>query len=524
MIAILTPEEATALDRASAARGVGVDALMERAGFEVARAAVRLAGGAYGRRAVVVCGTGNNGGDGLVAARHLDRWGMGVTAMLLAARSAYIGQAAANLRRLLHADVRILGSSGPALAQELVRADVAVDAIFGTGFHGVAEGRYAEAIAALGTFGASGAPVVAVDIPSGVNGATAAADGPAVAADLTVTFGGLKPGVVFLPGAELAGRVEVADIGFPSDLVRSDAAMLEPADAAALLPRRGTGANKRSEGIVLVIAGSGSMPGAATLATLGAYRTGAGLVTLAGVPRAVEVAQGHVVDAVFVRLPETADGWLAEGAWPQLERQIGAAQAVAIGPGLGRHRETAALVRRVVASTDAPVVVDADGLNAFPEGGGLASRAGPAVLTPHAGEFERLTGVDPRDVATDRIGHARVAAASFGCVVLLKGPRTVVARPPGRATINPTGGPALATGGTGDVLTGVIAALLARGLDPGDAAALGAYVHGLAGDLASAELGEGTTARDVAERLPLAARSLAALRDEAAPVRPRAPR
>ncbi len=514
MLPILSPEEAAALDRASAGRGVAVDALMERAGFEVARAAIAFSGGRYGRRAVVICGKGNNGGDGLVAARHLSAAGMAVTVLLTAAASDVRGPARANLGRLGSTDVRVLGASSAALTRELPRADVCVDAVFGTGFRGQVSGAAAEAIGAVRELGASGRPIVAVDIPSGVDGATGEAAEPAVRATATVTFGCLKPGLVFMPGAELAGSVLVADIGFPEDLVSSDVSMVERQDAARLAVPRPVDANKRSIGVVLVVAGSRDMPGAAVLATRAAYRAGAGLVSLASVPAAVDVAQRSVVEATYLRLPEAADGGIAENAWPTVVERLASAHALAIGPGLGRGEETVAFVKRAVAESPVPVVVDADGLNAFAGGVGLDRRRSAAVLTPHAGEFARLTGASVSDIAADRAGLTRKAAHAFDAVVLLKGPRTVIAAPDRGVAVIPTGGTALATGGTGDVLTGATGAWLARGLAPADAAALAAFVHGMAGDMAGAELGEGATAHDVAERLPLATRAL--LEDSAA--------
>lgn len=502
MIPIITPAEAAALDAASAERGVRTETLMEAAGRAVAAAAVRVAGGRYGRRSVVVCGRGNNGGDGLVAARYLDRWGMGVRVQ------AVPGTGGPNRDRLVNAGVEVRDLSSSCLVAELDRADVAVDALFGTGFssagHGPPSGEIAAAIEAL----SAGPPTVAVDIPSGVEGATGAVPGPAVAAELTVTFGALKPGVVFHPGAGLAGRVQVAGIGFPPDLVQSDLSMVEPSDAAALLRPRGPETHKYSAGAVLVLAGSRRMVGAAALSGEAAYRAGAGLVTLALPASAVPVVQARFREAVFLPLPETPDGAVSEEAWGTLAGRFERVSAAAVGPGLSTDPSTVRLVRRLVAECPVPFVLDADGLNAL-EGAGdrLRGRRSPAVVTPHAGEFARLIG---RPVGSDRAGAARRAAAELGCPVLLKGARTVVAEPEGRARVNPTGGPNLATGGTGDVLTGVIGALLARGLDPADAAVLGAIVHGAAGDLARDEFGDGTVAGDVAARLPRAIRRLEA--------------
>lgn len=506
MLPILTPTESAALDRASMERGVAVASLMESAGWAVARAAASVAGGAYGRRAVVVCGKGNNGGDGLVAARHLERWGMGVTAVLLSPQGSYRDAAAANFRRYAEAGGRLRGFTSGILERELRRADVVIDAIFGTGFRGAPEGDVARAIELID---ASAAEVVAVDIPSGVEGETGAVRGAAVRATFTVTFGSLKPGIVFYPGAEYAGEVEVVDIGFPSELVRSDLWLVEPDDVAALLPPRPPESHKRASGVVLVVAGSRAMTGAAVLTASSAYRAGAGLVTLAVPEGILPVVEGAITEATFLPLPQTEEGSASAEAWPVLRERLESVHAMAVGPGLSTDAATAELVRRLVAESPVPFVLDADGLNAFAgQGADLAERRSDAVLTPHPGEFGRLTGLSSKEVLEDRVGHARKAAAELRCPILLKGSRTVVARPDGVAFVNATGGPFLATGGTGDVLTGAVGAFLARGLGPAEAAILGAYVHGLAGRMSAANFGEGTVASDVASYLPSALLSL----------------
>jgi len=511
MIPILTPAESASLDRASAERGVTVEALMENAGHAVARAVLTVTGGGYGRRGVVLCGKGNNGGDGLVAARLLRRRGMGLTALLMAEPPAFAGPAAAALRRYRNAGGRVRRFDSSAASRELARADVVVDAMFGTGFRGRPEGAYAEAIDAVND---CAAPVVAVDIPSGVEGETGAVRAGAVQADVTVTFGALKPGLVLYPGAANAGVVQVADIGFPPDLLSATAGDLwqpEATDVGALLPPRPVQSNKRSVGTVLVVAGSRTMTGAAVLAATSAYRAGAGLVTLAVPEGILRVVQPAVPEAVFLPLPETSDGTVAEEAWAVVSEQFDRVQAAAIGPGLTTNDDTQAFVRRFVAESPVAFVLDADGLNVFKgRGSSLAERRSPAVVTPHPAEFGRLTGLTTDEVAEDRLGHARKAAAEFGCPVLLKGARTIVADPGGRAVVNPTGSPNLATGGAGDVLTGVIAAFLARGLSPFDSGLAGAFVHGLAGDLAAAEVGETTVATDLPGRLP---RVLSSLRE-----------
>ncbi len=501
---VLTPAEAGALDRATQGRGISAATLMENAGRAVADAAVRLAGGTYGRRVVAVCGKGNNGGDGLVAARYLDAWGLRVTAVTLARGEQLREPAASNLERLVHTGVRVRPVG--VLGRELARADVVVDAVFGTGFRGVPEGETAAAISAMDD---AGAPVVAVDIPSGVEGETGVVQGVAVRADLTVTFGAPKPGVVLLPGAELAGVVEVADIGFPTDLIRSDLAVVEGSDVARWLPRRSIETHKRAAGYAVVIGGSRLMTGAAILMAHAAYRAGAGLVAAAVPDGILPVVQGAVREAVFAPLPQTDAGTVAGGS-ERLERVLGEAGAVAIGPGMTTDERTAAWIRGMLARSEVPVVLDADGLNAFAgRADELAERGAELVLTPHAGEFARLVGVPTGEVEADRVGHVRKLAARARAVVLLKGTRTLVGTPEGEVRINPTGGPFLASGGTGDVLTGMIAALLARGLPPADAASAAAFVHGVAGSLAARERGDGTTAGDVLERIPEAQREVA---------------
>ncbi|MFL5796343.1 MAG: NAD(P)H-hydrate dehydratase [Actinomycetota bacterium] len=499
---VLTPAESAALDRASAERGVTVDSLMERAGRAVARAAVEVAGGAYGRRAVVVCGKGNNGGDGLVAARYLSRWGMLAVAVLLADADVYRDAAATSLDRARRAGVPVRGADG--LRRELDRADVAIDGIVGTGFRGAPEGLVAEAVDAVA---GTPAPVVAVDIASGVDGTTGAVAGVAVHATVTVTFGSLKPGHLLQPGARHAGVVEVADIGFPPDLVASDLWLVERADVAAMLPRRDPDSHKRSSGIVLVVGGSRTMTGAVRLMAGAAYRAGAGLVQVAVPEEIVPVVQTELTEATFLPLPQTSEGTVSEAAMDVLRDRLQDVDAVAVGPGLSRNDDTLAFVRGLVEATPVPAVVDADGLTAFAGRVDELAKidAADLVLTPHAGEFARLTGAD---VGADRVASVRSLASESGATVLLKGNPTLVAQPGGRVHVNATGGPVLATGGTGDVLTGVIAALLARGLAPADAAWAGADVHGLAGDLAGARLGEGATSLDVRDHVPAAVLAL----------------
>jgi len=429
---VLTVADMQAVD-ATAATTTPLDELVARAGTAVARAALDLLGGAYGRRVVVVAGRGNNGGDGRVAAR------------VLAARGARV-------RVVAPGDTDRIGFDG-------LRVDLVVDAAFGTGFRG----RYDAPEVAPGI------PVLAVDIPSGVAGDSGAAVGRVLAADRTVTFVAPKPGLLQGDGARLAGDVRVVDIGLPVGEYRI--ALVEDADVARMLPGRDPGGNKWAAA-VLVVAGSPGMTGAAGLCADAAYRAGSGMVRL-GVPGAA-LDDLPSTEAVGVGL--AADDW----AGPAVE-VAGRCRAVVVGPGLGRADGTGAQVRHLVAGSPAPVVVDADGLTVL----GRVDREppgseAPVVLTPHDGEYAHLLGEAP---GPDRVAAARRLAAAAGAVVLLKGPTTAVADPAGRVLLARTGTPALATAGTGDVLSGVIAAFLARGVPPLEAAALGAHVHGRAGSL-----------------------------------------
>jgi NAD(P)H-hydrate epimerase len=415
----------------------------------------------------VVCGKGNNGADGLVAARRLSAWGVRAGVFRLAE-----------------------GIDTPRLVRELARADLAIDAMFGTGLRGPLTGP---AVAVAEALEEEAVPVLAVDIPSGVDGLTGAVAGPAVRAVVTVCMAALKPGVLLEPGASHAGDLEVADIGVDPGPARLW--VTEEADVAAWLPPRPVESHKWSVGGVFVVAGSEGMTGAANLVSRAALRAGAGIV-VCGLPG--EAAQRASGGEVITRsLPATATGALDEPAAKEVLDGLERFAALVVGPGLGTSEATVAAVRSLVADAPAPLVLDADGLNALagaPEA--LRARPAPSLLTPHAGEYARLAG---EPVGEDRVDAARRLAERAGAVVLLKGTRTVVAAPDGRAAVNVTGGPWLATAGTGDVLSGILGALLARGLAPFEAAAAGAYLHGRAGDAAGHA---GLLAGDLVEALP----------------------
>ncbi len=472
---VLTPAEMADADRRTVAAGTPVDVLMDRAGRAVAWAVRRQLDGVYGRRGVVVCGKGNNGGDGLVAARVLAGWGLRADIVELAAPLA-----ANDFDRVF------------------TRADVLIDAMYGTGFAGTLDGMAAE-VAARSTE----LPTIAVDIPSGIDGHTGARAGIAVSATTTVTFAARKPGLLFEPGHTHAGHVVVADIGIETGT--PGVGVLEARDVTEWLDAtdRPADTNKWRAG-VFVVGGSGGMTGAPLFVSHAAMRTGAGIVWC-GVPGTATAAAASGTEVITRALPATPDGAL-DSLGPTAEA-LNRFQVLAVGPGLGTAEPTRAAVRELVTTATTPLVLDADGLNAFagtPEA--LQARPGPTVLTPHDGEYQRLVG-DP--VGPDRLEAARLLARVSGCVTLLKGPATVIAEPAGRTAVNPTGGSELATAGSGDVLTGIISGMLARGMGPFEAAAAGAYVHGRAGDVAGHT---GLIASDLIAALP---RTLAALTSSA---------
>ena len=378
--------------------------------------------------------------------------------------------------------------------------------MFGTGFRGRLEGI---AVLVASTLDAAGVPVLAVDIPSGVDGTNGSVAGAAVHAQDTICFAAFKSGLLFEPGSSYAGRVTVVDIGIPVVGVGADLAVLGVTDLA--LPTRRAASHKWSSGC-LVVGGSNGMVGAPVLAGRAALRCGAGMVVCA-VPGLGAAAQVSGRELVARALPATPEGALDDGAAAAVLDEVSRYRALGIGPGLGRDERTQTAVRRIVAKADVALVVDADGLNALatdPSALHARDSAGyaTAVLTPHAGEYERLAG---RPAGDDRVGAARDLAARLRAIVLLKGPGTVIAAPNGRAVVNRTGGPELATAGTGDVLTGVIAGLLAQGVEPFDAAATGAYVHGRAA--AAAPAAPDVVASDLVSALPRTLQELRKRRD-----------
>jgi ADP-dependent NAD(P)H-hydrate dehydratase / NAD(P)H-hydrate epimerase len=475
-------------------QGVPSLELMEAAGGATARAAGELA---RSERAVVVCGKGNNAGDGLVAARRLLDTGYDVEALLLWPPDELSGDAEANFRRFTGSSRR---AAPDQLGDALAGAGVVVDAIFGTGFSGAPR---APADAAIEAMNAGDAPVVSADIASGVDASSGEVEGAAVRADVSVSFHAAKLGHWIAPGKWHAGNVRVAEIGIPSGAPIEAPAGLIAAGVLALAPRRGQESTKFSSGQVLIVGGSRGLTGAVCMASEAAIRAGAGYATVA-VPRDLEHILEVKLTEVMSRGCAGPEGSLGPDAADEILAASERAAAVVLGPGLGRAEEAFDLARALSPEIEAPLLIDADGLNAH---AGqlelLAGRQAPTVLTPHAGELARLLEGDSDDVAAHRLRDAREASRRSGAVVVLKGDDTLVVDGD-RVAINRGASSALATAGTGDVLSGVISALLARGMGPFAASCAGVLAHARAGRVAAERVGgtESVIATDVIEAVP----------------------
>ncbi len=502
---ILTSEAMQGVDR-RAIEEIGIPGLvlMENAAIGV----VDALGERYPEASsvAVFCGRGNNGGDGLAIGRHLSSRGYRVELFLLAGgRLSEDAASQLEICRKLGLEVAEVEPGEAVKAARTIDAEVFIDALLGTGLSRPLEGQWAELAEALTE---RREPVVAVDIPSGLSGSRSDVPGPHVRADLTVTFAAPKIAHVFPPAADSVGQVVVADLGFHSGLLAEadgDLELLQASELAPSLRPRSAGVHKGDLGHVLLLAGSTGKTGAAILAARSTVRSGAGLVTVAAPEPVLDVIAAGSIESMTLPLAVAGDGGLAPEAAAQLTAALAGKQVVAAGPGLGTTESTVELLRGLI-EIPIPLVLDADGLNAFAGRlSDLASRQAETVLTPHPGELGRLLQMDTAVVVKDRLSAARAAAEESGAVVVLKGHLTLVAEPGGGVAVNPTGNPGMATGGSGDVLTGVIAALIARGHDAATAARLGVFVHGSAGDLAAERRGEvGLAAGDLIDTLGIA--------------------
>lgn len=509
---VVTADNMQQIDRRAIEEfGVPGLTLMENAGRGCAEAIAAQFGDAPERFALVVAGKGNNGGDGYVIARFLLAWGWRAKVLVLAKKGGITGDARANLDRLRKSTVVFCPEPGDLqrFATDFKGATVIVDALLGTGLKSEVRGVYREAIELIN---AAGRPVVAVDIPSGIHGSSGRVMGEAVKADMTVTFAPAKLGHVLYPGAGYAGRLKVVDIGIPAEaMAESGYEFLDVESVQPLLRRRERTAHKGSCGHSLIVAGSTGKTGAAAMAANSAVRSGSGLVTLAVPASLNHILEMKTTEAMTLPLPDGGKGYLGSAGHAALLDAMAGKSAVALGPGISWHAETAQLIRRLVTEVDLPLVVDADGLNAISEDPAvlLRKKSSTVILTPHPGEMARLAGTDTAAVEGDRIGVARKFAEKYRVFLVLKGARTVIAGPDGDIAVNGSGNPGMAAGGMGDVLTGVLVALLAQGYDPLLACRLGVFIHGHAADLVAAHKGEvGMSAVDVQERLPYAFKGL----------------
>lgn len=477
--------------------------LMEHAGAGVAQAVQELDPKG---RVCVVSGKGNNGGDGFVCARLLAERGRDVVQLLLAPTSEYSGDAEVNLDRLQGADCNVVELEGEgAIAPAISESAVVVDAVFGTGFSGESGGVTADAIAAMNE---CGAPVVAVDMPSGVDGSTGEIASEAVRATVTTTFHAGKVGLFVNPGKLHAGRVQVVDIGIPEPAegeefpVKASVGLVEKS-VTGLYPKRLQDGNKFMSGSVAVIGGSTGLTGAVCMASDAAMRTGAGYVQ-AVVPASLNLVFENKLLEVMTVPAADSDGALARDSVETALDAAGRASASVVGPGLGRDEESLSAARELVARIDKPLLVDADGLYALVDNlDSIASRSDEAVLTPHAGELARLLGVDSAKVSERRLHFARELSNRTEAVVVLKGDDSIIVSPDGLVAISRGATPGLATAGSGDVLSGAVGALMAKRMRAFEAACLGVYLHAQAGIAAAERVGsEGMVAGDVIESLP----------------------
>lgn len=506
---ILTSAEMKDIDRRCVDEyGIPSLLLMENAGLQVVSALEDLFPGLSSKTVCILAGPGNNGGDGFVVARHLRNRGCTVKVVYLPGRLP--DDAAVNFAILQKLGVDLLEVQEGDLSSvtaAIDQADIIVDALFGTGLARPITGAAAAMISVIKRMNT---PVVAIDIPSGINADTGAVLGEAVRARYTVTLGFYKRGLLLFPGAIHAGEVRVADIGIPPELAAECRVSRITREEAGSLAVRPFDAHKGTFGHLLVVAGSVGKTGAACMTAEGALRAGTGLVTVASPSSLNPVLAMKLTEAMTVPLPETMEQSISLKARRRLKELSARVSAMAVGPGLSTHPETAQLVRDLVKGAEIPLVIDADGINAIAVNPEVLREARTTlVLTPHPGEMGRLTGLTSSDVQRNRLEVAEEFARKYGVVLVLKGAGTVVACPDGSVYVNSTGNPGMATAGTGDVLCGVIAGLAAQGMDPARAARLGVFLHGLAGDMTAAEVGEvGMIATDLMARLPAAIRSL----------------
>ena len=518
MMKLVTAEQMRRVDKeAIEGRGIPGPELMENAGRGIAkRIRDKILQDPHDKKIVIFCGKGNNGGDGFVVGRYLHEYGASVTIYFPTPAEKLSDDARLNYNRAKELNIEMIGVESPDQLPDAVEADYIVDAVFGTGFTGAPRGLLGEMIKYIN---AQDIPVIAVDCPSGLNVDTGQHEGAVVSAEYSFTLALPKIGLYYSPGRELAGSVEVVPIGVPDDVIDSfgfkeNLIMYET--AASMLPARKPDGHKGDFGKLFILAGSTGLTGAAAMAANAAARSGLGLVTV-GCPQSLNpILEVKLTEAMTYPLPDVGKkGVLAVRGLGEVRKKVSENDAALIGPGIGRNHETSDLIRRLTGSLGKPAIIDADGLNAF-EKDRIALEADHAelVLTPHPGEFRRLIDESIPDDIFGKYELIRQYARKYNAVIVLKGSPTVVVDIDGQLYLNTTGNDGMATGGTGDVLSGIIGSFLAQGMSPLEAAVCGVFIHGLSGDLAAIDYGKRSLiAGDLIEFLPEAFNIVESYRD-----------
>lgn len=512
---IVKPEQMGEIDKFTINEiGIPGIVLMENAAVAVVNEILGMLPDLCGKRVVVLAGKGNNGGDALAVARHLYNKGIDIKTYLLAKKDEIKGDAATNLKILDNMGVGVIEfvseEQFPEFENVLLRSDLVVDGIFGTGLKGIVKGIPARLIDIVNS---SSKKVVSIDIPSGINGENGRVMGCCIRASRTVTLALPKIGLLVHPGCEYTGNITVADIGIPQKAIDNfgiNTFILSRHEVSSMIPVRNRDANKGSFGRVFIISGSTGMTGAGCLTAKAARRSGAGLVYL-GVPLGLwHIYASSTTEAITVPLDDDGTGRLSHSLIDKIDTFIQKKDVIAMGPGLSVNNAIIKIVESIIEKAQVPLVIDADALNAISTDVSVLKKLKvPAVITPHPGEMSRLTGIDIADIQKNRLEVAREFAAKWNVVTVLKGSKTVVANPDGTLFLNTTGNPGMATAGSGDVLTGIIAGLIGQGMKAEDAAVAGVYLHGFAGDEACSKKGEcGMIAGDIIEELPGVLKSL----------------
>ena len=510
---VVTVAQMQALEAASERVGISTDTLMENAGLACANSVRRHMGGAAGRSVLLLIGPGNNGADGLVIARHLRRWGAEVLCYIVRGRPDHDPKTEDALNYAVEVADADQDPERTVLLNWISRSTVIVDAILGAGRYRPLEGTVRDVVALVNEYRSHHEPstVISIDLPTGVNPDSGEADEDTLVADITLALCCPKFGIANFPGAGYAGKIHVLGIGLPEgamDGMDLPVEWMSDSAAAGLLPPRPIESHKGTHGHLLIIAGSRNFVGASVLAATAAHRIGAGLVTLATPESVYPIAASKLTETIHLPLPEGDDGRIAPEAANIIKERLGSYSAIAVGCGLGWSPGTVSFVEELLLGgqslSEKPLVIDADGLNCLSSCENWAARLyQDAVLTPHPGEMATLTGLPTATVQSDRLAAASDWAAHWRHTVLLKGAHSIVASADGRSSILPFANPALAAGGTGDVLTGLIGGLLAQGLKPFDAARLGGFLHGRAGEIARSQMGDsGVVASDLLQHIP----------------------